>query len=356
MDGVVGARAAVGLTALVGGAAIVGGAALVTPLVRRQLRMVAAIDPQLRTPVVYAPASVGPRVTRLMRRLPAPQDAAAGAGSAAGGVSVRVVAVPPQRGLDGVEVRTYDPPGRALGSAAVLCLHGGGYVIGSAASDDAFCVSLARRLGVLVVSVEYRLAPEHPFPAAHDDCLRALRWMHSEADRLGIDPARIGVSGESAGGGLAAGLVQHAVDEGTPVCFQHLVYPMLDDRTVGRADRGGEWNAVWTPRSNRFGWASYLGHDPGTARPPPYSVPSRRTELAGLPPTWIGVGAVDLFHAEGAAYAAELRRCGVPCELLVVPGMYHAAQRFAPTARAAEMFERHREQALARGLGVPGPA
>jgi acetyl esterase/lipase len=342
MDGVGRVRAAVGLTALV------GAAALVTPVVRRQLRMVAAIDPQLRTPVVYAPASVGPRVTRLMRLLPAPQD---GAGDT-GDVTVRVVAVPPDRGLDGVEVRTYDPAGRAAGSAAVLYVHGGGYVIGSAAADDAYCATLARQLGVLVVSVDYRLAPEHPFPAPHDDCLRALRWMHSAAEQLGIDPARIGVSGESSGGGLAAGLVQHAVDEGTPVCFQHLVYPMLDDCTVGRAERGGEWNAVWTPRSNRFGWASYLGHDPGTADPKPYAVPSRRTELAGLPPTWIGVGAVDLFHAEGAAYADELRRCGVECELLVVPGMYHAAQRFAPTAPAAELFERSRQQALARGLGV----
>jgi acetyl esterase/lipase len=327
-------------------AAMVGTGAWALPVLRRQRRVVAAIDPQLRSPVVYAPASFGPRITAVMRRLPDPPP------TDTPGVTLDVVSVPPERGLQGVQVRTYDPPDRQRGGAVVLYLHGGGFVVGSAGQDDAICAALARRLGVLVVSVDYRLAPEHPFPAAHEDCLRALRWLHARADRLGIDPGRIGITGESAGGGLAAGLVQRAVDEGIPVAFQHLVYPMLDDRTVRRAEQSGQWTAVWTPRSNRFGWASYLGHEPGLDDPAPYAVPARRTWLAGLPPTWIGVGAVDLFHDECVAYADELRRSGVDCELLVVPGMYHAAQRFAPAAPAARDFERERERSLARGLGV----
>jgi acetyl esterase/lipase len=133
--------------------------------------------------------------------------------------------------------------------------------------------------------------------------------------------------------------VQRTVDEGTPVCFQHLVYPMLDDRTVRRAEQAGEWTAMWTPRSNRIGWASYLGHDPGLAEaePEPYAVPARRTHLAGLSPTWIGVGAVDLFHDECAAYADALRVSGVDCDLLVVPGMRprHPAVRAQRPGRTA---------------------
>jgi acetyl esterase/lipase len=203
-----------------------------------------------------------------------------------------------------------------------------------------------------VVSVDYRLATEHPFPAAHEDSLRALRWLHGDAEALAVDPTRIGVSGESAGGGLAAGLVQRAVDEGVPVCFQHLLYPMLDDRTVPRAEAEGGWNAVWTPTSNRFGWTSYLGHEPGLPAPLPYAVPARRTSLEGMPPTWIGVGTADLFHDEDVAYAEALRAAGVACALHVVPGMFHAGQRFAAQAPAGQEFERSSFDSLARGLGA----
>jgi len=225
-------------------------------------------------------------------------------------------------------------------------------VLGTAAADDGVCADLARRLGALVVSVDYRLAPEHPFPGPHEDCLRALRWLHAEADELRVDRTRIGVSGESAGGGLAAGLVQRAVDDGIPVRFQHLIYPMLDDRTVLRAEGSGAWHAIWTPRSNRFGWTSYLGHEPGLDAAAPYAVPARRESLAGLPPTWIGVGTADLFHDEDVAYAQALRAAGVECELHVVPGMYHAGQRFAAQAPAAQEFERSSLDALARGLSA----
>lgn len=332
-------------------AAVVGAAAAVAaaiPVVRRQLGAVDGIDPQFRGPIAYAPLTIDARSLRFMRRGTAPA-------ADLGDVALDVRTLPAADGLDGVEVRVYDPAGRADGSPALLFIHGGGYVIGTAAGDDALCADLARRLGALVVSVEYRLAPEHPFPAPHEDCLRALRWLHADADALRIDAARIAVSGESAGGGLAAGLVQRAVDDGLPVCFQHLIYPMIDDRTVLRAEAADAWHAVWTPKSNRFGWTSYLGQEPGLPDAPAYAVPSRRESLAGLPPTWIGVGSADLFHDEDVAYAEALTAAGVECELHVVPGMYHAGQRFAAQAPAALEFERSSFDALVRGLGVAAP-
>lgn len=326
-------------------AAAAAAAVAATPRVQRQKRMVDAIDPQFRVPMAYLPLTFTPTVVKAYRRAPVPSVDL-------GDVALDVRTLPAADGLDGVEVRIYEPAGRSDGSPAVLFIHGGGYVIGSAAGDDALCADLARQLGSLVVSVEYRLAPEHPFPAPHEDCLRALRWMHAEADALRIDPARIAVSGESAGGGLAAGLVQRAVDDGIPVAFQHLIYPMLDDRTVQRAEAADAWHAVWTPPSNRYGWTSYLGAEPGGDVVPPYAVPARRASLVGLPPTWIGVGSVDLFHDEDVAYAEALREAGVPCTLHVTEGMFHAGQRFATEAPAAQEFERSGLEALARGLGV----
>lgn len=331
--------------ALVFSAAVAAAVAAAAPVVRRQLRVVDGIDPQFRVPMAYVPLTINARTLTLSRRAAAPS-------ADLGDVALDVRVLPAEAGLAGVEVRVYDPAGRADGSPAVLYIHGGGYVIGTAAGDDAVCADLARRLGALVVSVDYRLAPEHPFPAPHEDCLRALRWLHAEAVALRIDTSRVAVSGESAGGGLAAGLVQRAVDDGLPVCFQHLVYPMLDDRTVQRAEAEGGWNAVWTPASNRFGWRSYLGHEPGLPATLPYAVPARRESLEGMPPTWIGVGSVDLFHDEDVAYAEALRAAGVDCELHVVPGMYHAGQRFAAEAPAAQEFERSSFDSLARALGV----
>ncbi len=338
-----------GKVSAVVGVALLAGAAAGVPVVRRQQRTLGVIDPQFRTPVACLPLSVGSRSLPMMRRMSAPAVDF-------GDVRFEVLTLPAVDGLGPVEVRVYDPAGRADSSPALLFIHGGGYVMGAAVGDDASCADVARRLGALVVNVDYRLAPEHPFPAAHEDCLRALRWLHDSADELRIDPARVAVSGESAGGGLAAGLVHRAVDDGLPVCFQHLIYPMLDDRTVLRAERDGRWHAVWTPRSNRFGWTSYLGHEPGRASTPPYAVPARRESLAGMPPAWIGVGDADLFHDEDVAYAERLRAAGVACDLVIVPGMYHAGQRFAPEATGAKEFEAMSFDALARGLGVAVPA
>jgi acetyl esterase/lipase len=227
----------------------------------------------------------------------------------------------------GPDVFVYEAPSRARPSGALLWIHDGGTVMGAARQDHAWCARLADELGALVISVDYRLAPEHPFPVAFDDCYAALHWLCDSAGEFGVDPARIAVAGASAGGGLAAVLAQRAHDIGTPVCFQLLAYPMLDDRTVLRAapqDRA----YTWTPRSNGYAWTAYLGRPPREVDDRVYIAAARRADLRGLPPAWIGVGDIDLFYPEDADYARRLEAAGVACELHVEPGMYHAADVF----------------------------
>ena len=147
---------------------------------------------------------------------------------------------------------------------ALLWLHGGGYVLGDAYQDQKANLALVRELGIAIASVDYRLAPEDPFPAPAEDAYAALCWLHESADDLGVRPDRLAVGGASAGGGLAAGVVQMAVDRGeVPLAFQLLIYPMIDDRTVVRPDLDDSTCRMWTAPSNRFGWASYLGTEPG---------------------------------------------------------------------------------------------
>jgi acetyl esterase/lipase len=194
---------------------------------------------------------------------------------------------------------------------------------------NTWCSSIAAGLGVLVVSVDYRLAPEHLFPAGLTDCATALTWMHEQSGDLGIDMDRIAVGGDSAGGGLSAALCQLARDQGGPaICFQLLNYPMLDDRTVLRPDHEGRGAFIWTPASNRFGWSAYLGRAPLVDEAPLHAAPARTEDLTGLPPAWIGVGDLDLFYEEDVDYAARLEAAGVPCELHTEPGMFHGAYQF----------------------------
>lgn len=190
----------------------------------------------------------------------------------------------------GVTVRLFRPSDAASGAGpALLWIHGGGYVIGEAAQDDLLCRRFATELGATVVSVDYRLAPEHPYPTPLEDCYAALRWM---AKLPSVDPDRVAIGGASSGGGLAAALALLARDRGEiPLAAQLLVYPMIDDRTVHRSGLDNPGHRLWNQTSNRFGWRAYLGDaDPTVA------VPARRDDLAGLPPAWIGVGTLDLFH------------------------------------------------------------
>lgn len=221
----------------------------------------------------------------------------------------------------------------------ILAIHGGGMVTGSPQTEVSGNSALVRELNAVVVSPAYRLAPEHPFPAALDDCMSALRWILDNAEELGIDPDRIAVTGSSAGGGLSAAVAQRAHDEGIILRAQALVYPMLDDRTVLR-DAGGRGRFLWTPGSNRFGWTAYLGREPRMSDAPEYAAPARREDLSGLAPAWIGVGDLDLFYDESVDYARRLDAAGVECELVTVPGMYHGADGLARKHPSMRAFRR----------------
>lgn len=235
---------------------------------------------------------------------------------------------------------------------AIIHLHGGGYVAGTALSQVPYLQGVARELDCVVVTVDYRLAPETPFPGSLEDNYAALRWMFKSAAELGVDPRRVVVMGESAGGGHAAMLALAARDRGEfKLAMQVLVYPMLDDRT-------GSSRAVprhigffnWTAYSNRYAWGALLGRPAGSAGVMPGSVPARERELARLPPTFIGVGSIDLFVQEDVDYARRLLESGVPVELQVVPGAYHAFDFIAPDAPLSKRFRAAQIGALRRAF------
>jgi len=318
------------------------GLALAAGATRRYWAMredLAAVAPELRSPVLpYVSVDYTPRTLPFIRplyRIKTPV-----------GRGVRVTT----KHISTVRTLVTTPDVFLRPGPGILSLHAGGTIVGSPQLESTTHGRLARDLRAVVVSPDYRMSPEHPFPASLDDCMTALYWMRANADELGIDPDRIAVTGASAGGGLAAAVAQRSLDEGIALRAQGLVYPMLDDRTVLRDDFDGRGRFVWTPGSNRFAWTSYLGHAPGTAEPPPYAVPARRPDLSGLPPAWVGVGELDLFYDEDVEYAERLRTAGVECELVTVPGMYHAADGFAPKAPMVERFQRSLTDFLRRHL------
>ncbi|MEM6301388.1 MAG: alpha/beta hydrolase [Pseudomonadota bacterium] len=238
-------------------------------------------------------------------------------------------------------------PPAALRSA-YLHLHGGGYLYGAPDMSDLHNLILSSMLKITILSVDYRLAPEHPIPAPLDDAYGALAWLHQNAAELRIDPQRIAVGGESAGGGLAAALAQRAVAAGEySVCHQHLTYPMLDDRT-GTQQRPASsvtGQFVWTRERNQFAWDCYLG-DAARAAP---QVPARAEDLSGLPKCWMSTADLDLFREENIAYSQALMNAGVNCELVVYPGACHAFQLMRDAAVSQRFFRDHLE-ALGRAL------
>jgi acetyl esterase/lipase len=274
--------------------------------------------PDLRRVARLAPrALIGPRSLRIVRALSGLRH-----GKTPEGVEALTLG-------SGVSVRLHRPIGVSQPTAALLWIHGGGYVIGSARQDDALCQRFTRELGVTVAAVDYRLAPEHPYPAPLEDCYSALTWL---AGLPAVDPARVAIGGASAGGGLAAALALLARDraEISPV-LQLLAYPMLDDRS-GAVRKNPNYR-LWSPKSNRFGWSAYLGNaDPKVA------VPARREDLSGLAPAWIGVGTHDLFHDEDLAYAERLTAAGVPCHVEVVQGAFHGFDLVVPKAGVSQAF------------------
>lgn len=262
--------------------------------------------------------------------------------------------IPGPAGAPEVEVLIYTPRQASAPRPAVLHIHGGGYVAGDARDLEAAHRPLAANLGCTIVSVNYRLAPETAFPGAIEDCYAALAWLFAAAGDLGVDAARIGIMGESAGGGLAAALALLARDRGEhAIAFQHLIYPMIDDRTCVAADPhpyAGEF--VWTPASNHFGWTGLLGEPPGGAEVSPYAAAARAADLTGLPKAYIATGALDLFLEENLAYAQRLIRAGVATELHVYPGAFHAFQWAAHTD-VAKAAARDSADALTRAMAAP---
>nr|WP_255421997.1 alpha/beta hydrolase [Tessaracoccus sp. MC1627] len=244
------------------------------------------------------------------------------------GVSRRIV-----RLGDGARLRVYTPA--TPSGAGLLWIHGGGLVLGAAAMDDRFCGDTAQQLGVVIVSVDYRLAPRHPFPAALDDAHRGWEWLTFHAGQLGISTARLAVGGQSAGGGLAASLVQRLHDEGAGVAAQWLFCPMLDDRTARDRTRDAEDHFVWNNRSNLVGWRSYLGAAFATDDVPRYAVAARREDLSGLPPAWLYASDIELFHDEVVRYAERLRAAGVDTTLDVISGAPHGVEAWAPGSELA---------------------
>jgi acetyl esterase/lipase len=218
---------------------------------------------------------------------------------------------------------------------AILHMHGGGYVIGTARTGMALLQPLAQELDCLIVTVDYRLAPDTVFPGALEDNYCALRWLAQNARELGVDPKRIAVMGESAGGGHAATLAIAARDRGeVPIAGQVLIYPMLDDRTGSAASSAGE-HFLWNAASNRYGWSSLLRVPAGSAEVPPGAVPARIADLRGLPPAFISVGTLDLFYEEDLEYARRLQAAGVPVQVEVFEGAYHGFDVFRPQAAAS---------------------
>lgn len=239
---------------------------------------------------------------------------------------------------DKLNIRIHTPK-KINHSAALLWIHGGGHIIGSARQDDFRCSEFANDLGIVVVAPDYRLAPQQPFPADLDDCYDTLLWMFENCEQLGIDPNNIMIGGASAGGGLAASLAQYAFDKGVVLpSFQLLVYPMLDDRTVLRTDIDERDIHVWLPKSNDYAWSVYLQNKAGAETQAEYAVPARRENLAGLAPAWIGVGSLDLFYDENLVYEKRLKAAGVACELTIVEGAYHGFDIVLPNTPPAKDF------------------
>jgi acetyl esterase/lipase len=266
-------------------------------------------------------------------------------------VNVEAATVPGISGNPDINVVIYQPVEQAVARSAILHIHGGGYVIGSPYIMDVANRQLAVELDCVVVSVAYRLAPESVFPAAIDDCYAALSWLFKNADSLGIDATKVGVKGESAGGGLAAAVALMARDRGefSLVC-QSLMAPMLDDRTCIRTDLSAySGELIWTPDSNRFGWTAMLGQAPDSGDVSAYAAPARALDLSALPSTFIAVGSLDLFLEENLDYAKRLAAAGVPVELRVFPGAFHGFDMI-PGVAIAERARRASQESLRRAL------
>lgn len=314
--------------------------------------LLAYVDPELRgaaRDILAISAQVSPRSDASLSTLRASRAAPELPRLADVSVSDRLV--PGATGAPDVRIFIINAkPGTMR--PGILHMHGGGFVTGSAESDVPSLQRMASELDAVIVTVDYRLAPETRYAGSLEDNYSGLKWMHAHAGELGLDPKRVAVAGESAGGGHAALLAITARDRGeVPIAFQSLVYPMLDDRTgSSRAVPPHIGTLLWTPARNRLGWRSFLGRTPGKSSVPAAAVPARTADLTGVPPAWIGVGSIDLFVEENIDYARRLIQTGVATELLVVRGAFHGFDLLAENSSPAARFRQSRLNALKRAF------
>lgn len=255
--------------------------------------------------------------------------------------------VPGPEGEPDISVRIYRPVNAEGALPGIYYIHGGGMVLGNVAGEDANATMLCDEVGAVVVSVEYRLAPENPHPAPAEDCYAGLVWTAKNAAELGIDADRLGIYGGSAGGGLAIATALMARDRGGPALkFMMPIYPMIDDRNETPSTHEITDIGIWDRAGNIEAWGWYLGGKDADQ----YAAPTRADDVSGLPPAFIDVGTVDMFRDEDIAFAQRLMQAGVPTELHIHPGSYHAAETFAADAALSRRIWALRIDALKRGL------
>ncbi|MBV9258580.1 MAG: alpha/beta hydrolase [Ktedonobacteraceae bacterium] len=309
------------------------------------------VDPELVAILDQIPAPV--LTTENLRKIRAMSSWASADLPQFSALSVSERFIPGPQGAPDVRVLVYLPTSVQGAVPALLWLHGGGYIMGSADAEDLAVKSMVSAIGCAAVTVDYRLAPETPHPGPVEDCYAALKWLFTHTDELFIDSKRIAVGGSSAGGGLATALALLTRDRGeVSLVFQLLLAPMLDDRTCTLAKPHpytGEF--IWTPEANRFGWTSLLGREPGGPDVSPYAAAARAEHLENLPAAFISVGALDLFLEEDMEYARRLMRAGVPAELHVYPGAYHGF-RMVASAQVTQAAQRDQFTALKRAFDL----
>ena len=266
------------------------------------------------------------------------------------GVDTRDITMPGPDGAPDVTARLYVPENITGSRPGVLWIHGGGYILGDLELDDHNISQMSVSTGTIIVSTNYRLAPEDPFPAPVEDCYAALKWMVQNAESLGIDKSRIAIGGGSAGGGMAAGLAIMTRDrKEIDIAYQILIYPMIDDRNITPSSHAIKDPRTWDREKNIFAWKAYLGDSAEDSNVSPYAAAARAKDLSGLPSAFIAVGELDLFLDEDIEYAQRLLQAGVSTELHVYPGATHGFDSIL-TAAVSKRFIRERDAAIKKAL------
>ncbi|MDF2444607.1 MAG: hypothetical protein JWR01_2810 [Subtercola sp.] len=305
------------------------------------LAVIGAQMPPTLTPEMIAPmrsASITPPIDQLL---------------AGRSVTHEERTVPGPDGAPDITVSIFRRGDHVAGGPGIYNVHGGGMIIGDRFTGLEPLLNWVEEFDAVLLSVEYRLAPESPDPALVDDSYAGLVWAAGHADELGFNPDRLLITGGSAGGGIAAGVTLMARDKGGPSLIGSLLmYPMLDDRNETVSSRQFVGVGVWDRGSNDTGWDALLGDRRGSDDVSIYAAPARATDLSGLPPTFIDVGSAEVFRDEDVAYASKIWADGGVCELHVTPGVFHGAELMAPTAALSSAIAENRTRWVRRILGA----